>query len=83
MREKYSEDCMKSNYGFSDRPFKSSLEMQLMRSKEACEKIVSGKVNKTNGTKMLKVLNLNAEAIKLIMDSVNTKRTTMNNRLDA
>ena len=64
MRGKYLEDCTKSNCGCSNRPFKLSLEMKLMRSKEACEKIVSGEVNKTNGTKMLKGLNLNAEAIK-------------------
>ena len=54
-----------------------------MRSKEVHEKIVSGEVNKTNGTKMLEVLNSNTEAIKLIIDSANTKRATMNNTLDA
>ena len=51
--------------------------MKLMRSKEVYEKLVSGEVNKTNGTKMLKVLNLNMEDIKLIIDLPNTKRVIM------
>ena len=83
MRGKHLEHCIKRNCGYSDRPFKLSLMMHLIRSTEAYEKIVSDKLNKTNGTKILKVLNLNVEAFKLIIDSVNTKRTTMNNRLDA
>ena len=58
MRGKYSEDCMNSNRRHSDRPFKLSIEMQLMKRQDACEKIVIDEVNKTNGTK-------NAQSSKL------------------
>ena len=58
------------------------MQMQQRKSKEIFDKIVNGELSKTNATKMLKVLNLTADTIKLIIEIAIMKHGLSNITLD-
>ena len=82
LRAKYSEELAKSVDGHSTKPFKLTMDMQKKKIKENYYKILNRELSKTTATKQLKVLNLNADDIKLKIESAIVKHVHNNNALD-
>ena len=78
----YSKEYVKNNGRYYNRPFKLLMQMWQRKSKEIFDKIVNGELSKTNTTKILKVLNLTADAIKLIIEIAIVKYGLSANTLD-
>ena len=78
LNAEYSEDCLSKNAGMAKRPYKLSIATQKNLSKKVYDKVAEGKLNKQTAAKMIKPLNLNGNAVNLILESAINERDRRN-----
>ena len=74
MNATYLPSCVENNGVLEMYPHKLTLKLQEEKSRDIHDKVVEHKINRSIAIKIIKPLNLNSDAIKLILDNAFMKQ---------